>query len=127
MKNLISMTDFVLEQRKIHQGDFEDLSDLYFRYANFLKEPLELGMFVPCDEEGNVLNEFDYLVDIDKHTEWFEAKERVLFGGFRYNSPGYVTDGIFKFNEEYLNGKTIEDLVKYNLQLTPTALKQLGL
>ena len=30
-------------------------------YANFLKQPLTLGMFIPCDLDGNVLEEpFNY-------------------------------------------------------------------
>ena len=56
MNKLISMTDFVL---KTHDeiSDSIDSESMMFNYANFLKRPLTLGMFVPCDEDGNVLQE----------------------------------------------------------------------
>ena len=40
---LISMTDFVLYKKESHTQ--------IMKYAKFLKQPLTLGMFVPCDEE----------------------------------------------------------------------------
>ena len=51
---LISMTDYVLLQHaeSSNQNEFEDKC---FKYATFLKQPLKLEMFVPCDEDGNVL------------------------------------------------------------------------
>jgi len=47
---LISMTDFVLESnKKIAQSHSRvDCGNLIFNYAKFLKQPLELWMFVPC-------------------------------------------------------------------------------
>jgi len=62
MENLISMTDFVLSKKYTATG--------HENYANFLKQPLELWMFIPCDEDGNVLEEpdiEDYV--IEEHTE----------------------------------------------------------
>ena len=50
MKNLISMVDFILEQ---HEQCISSTNATY-KYANFLKQPLELWMFVPCDENGDV-------------------------------------------------------------------------
>ena len=38
---LISMTDFVLYKKESHTQ--------IMKYAKFLKQPLTLGMFVPCD------------------------------------------------------------------------------
>ena len=153
--NLKTTTDFVLEQRKIYEGDFEDLADLYYRYANLLKQHLEKWMFVPCDGEWNVLEEperwNDYLEfpeSFDGNKEWYDfyayqqAKERCLFEGFEILEHSYlpddksiVLDGIINvFWHNNITGwklstgvKTIEDLVKYNLQLTQTAIKQLGL
>lgn len=63
MKTLIPMVDFVLERRATLDVNFCGLKtysnkiDEIFNYARFLKKPLQLGMFVPCDLEGNVLEE----------------------------------------------------------------------
>ena len=49
---LISMTDFVLEQsKKIMNCELTHLESHHqiVDYANFLKQPLKLEMFVPCD------------------------------------------------------------------------------
>lgn len=106
---LISMTDFVLEQK----GD-------NLKYAQFLKQPLNLGMFVPC-----VDNEvFNY----SKHgneNEYQQAKERVLFEGYKvsYNAVISLCGGYL--DESKLKGKTIESLVGTNLVLTKSAQKQL--
>jgi len=78
--------------------------------------------------------------------EYQQAKERCLFEGFEYRWWNeektildlflnddkwylyYVTEGFFASNHNNIEQpKTIEDLVKYNLQLTPTAIKQIGL
>ena len=52
---LISMTDFVLEL-ETNEHWAQDYTKCV-KYANFLKQPLTLGMFVPCDEDGNFLPE----------------------------------------------------------------------
>ena len=67
---LISMTDFVLEFENNFPRQFgeayseynESKSEYlnmklksYENYAQFLKQPLTLGMFVPCDEDGSGL------------------------------------------------------------------------
>lgn len=78
------MTDFVLTQDSVN----------IFRYANFLKTPLQIGHFVPCDEDGNILeeprmierrigfDETDMFWDIGEVECYKKAKERVLFDGF---------------------------------------------
>jgi hypothetical protein len=131
---LISMTDFVLQGNGMHE---------VVRYANFLKKPLELWMFVPCDENGNVLEEPLHIelyegdtYDLDCKL-YKESKERCLFEGFE-KSADYIQNSnkcfvvvAFKISIGlgFKNGmhQTIEDLTKYNLQLTQTAIKQLGL
>lgn len=135
MKNLIGMTDFVLIQ--VQSTSFvervfitkELLSIEKIRnYANFLKQPLELGMFVPC-----VDNEvFNYSKHGNKE-QYKQAKERCLFDGFEFIGENYKS--IFArvrwdLNREmlvaYFDTMNIEDLIKYNLQLTETAIKQIG-
>ena len=62
---LQSMTDFVIRKYKdelVHSGEnWRDFLEKYARitksYADFLKQPLKLEMFIPCDENGNVLSE----------------------------------------------------------------------
>ena len=51
---LISMTDFVIS---LWDKDIttEDFAQTTIKYATFLKQPLKLEMFIPCDEDGNIL------------------------------------------------------------------------
>lgn len=129
------MTDFVLEQRENHNGDFEDYADLICRYAKFLKKPLELWMFVPCDEEGNVLEkpEFKDTLNSDAHflaTEKYQqAKERRLFEGF-FNVSEKKEYWAFTFGKisiQILKTNTIESLIDLKPQLTQTAIEKIGL
>lgn len=149
---LISMTDFVLEQELINGGFGQDEIDKVWDYANFLKQPLELWMFVPCDEDGNVLEEpscmyiyntqcFECSADeMYRCRKYLEAKERCLFDGFELKTLEFGTcysitnralhvfwKGITREWKLSHGISTIEDLVKYDLQLTKSAIKQLGL
>jgi hypothetical protein len=142
MKNLIGMTDFVIEQRKIYNGDFEDLADLYFRFAMFLKQPNEKWMFVPCDEDGNVLEEpeiYPYFNcektsktsrEIVQCEKYQQAKERCLFEGFRIEDFMITNDkiGIGQAMTLYSDVESLlVDFDSTDIELTQTAIKQLGL
>lgn len=97
---LQTLLEFVLES-----NDLESIK----KYANFLSQKPQKWMFVPCDDEGNVLEEpkaEDYFPTdkpIDQFTEedkigfsnyyspmmiFEQAKDRVIFDGFRmpYNN-----------------------------------------
>jgi hypothetical protein len=130
---LISMTDFVLETEK--ESEIENWNaetDEYFnrcvKYANFLKQPITLGMFIPVDENNNVLeepsgigvgNEFYLERAIDQYQE---AKENVVF------EVGELIDK--KTIDNYLfHCEIVEDLLVYNknLTLTNNQIKKLGL
>lgn len=148
---LTSMTDFVLEQMKEVTLDGTGVVCARIgNYANFLKQNLNLGMFVPTDEAGNVLKEperwKDYLLapeSFDGNKEWYElyayqqAKERVLFEGFELVNENYhifvqsdKLDIRFSKKDKSIDSfrfKYIEDLTSRNLTLTETALKQIGL
>ena len=173
-KKLIGMTDFVLETLKDRIGkSYLDYRDYAYNkmlkienYANFLKKPLTLQMFVPCelvDGVWVVLEEpekySDFLLTTEDFgnlpyihcNEWFEAcdeyskaKERCLFDEFwivssnsvkisnNYISIDFLRDVIYltDFTKEFpevVKIHTIEDLTKHDLQLTPTALKQIGI
>lgn len=128
MKHLISMTDFVLEQRKKGKGTVATVLNYIFKYADFLKQPLEIWMFVTCDEDGNVLeepkahfpttnNQLEETI-FKQNKEYREAKERVLFEGLDLDAV----------NHHIKMGRNIEYLANFGtLKLTQTAIKQLGL
>jgi hypothetical protein len=142
---LQSMTDFVLSL---------DITEIKQRnsiinYANFLKQPLTLGMFIPCDLEGNMLGKqytknhlksinYDGCID-DYALKYKEAKERVLFKGFEIlyqdsednciqdkSKQAFIFDRKTKLcqSDDGEDLKTIEDLVKYNLELTDSVIKK---
>ena len=94
---LIPMTDFVIEYAPKFNPFGTDEQILYLdyihNYAKFLKQTLKLEMFVPCDEDGNVLEEPKIEEEyVDEHTTQIfaqyqydldKAKEKVLFEGFK--------------------------------------------
>ena len=132
---LISMTDFVLEQTKNAPiEEYNQVNETFVskvvNYANFLKQPLKLEMFVPCDENGNVLDPSDAFRSCEKGFLYGKAKERVLFKGFNCNedlSKLIHNDLNLVINVNFLEFKNMEELAKYKLELTPTAIKQIGL
>ena len=124
MERLISMTDFVLEQNQYREQRFSQIVD----YALFLKQPLELWMFVPCDEEVNVLEnhnltEYDKEMNFEQEQIYQQAKERVIFEGFIYDGFKYIECKNYCINISNLPKLTIEHLIKHNLTLTETAIK----
>ena len=116
MKTLISMVDFVLKQ------DITDIKqrDSIVKYANFLRQPLKLEMFINCDDDGNVLKEpkkTNYQVDVntkcsgwkylydnndkligyyddrkwkEDFVKYKQSKEKVLFEGIEFRRNGGV-------------------------------------
>ena len=134
---LISMVDFVLEQDKIKYISYDDLWDKVKKYANLLKQPLQKWMFVPCGEDGGVLDAFVHHVDGVFSREYQQAKERCLFEGFELERKSkfstwiqnkektIIFTDIGKVNIDGKLVETIEDLIKHNLTLTATALKQI--
>lgn len=127
---LISMTDFVLEQNK-KLKNATDAYDQYCKivnYANFLKQPLKIEMFVPRDADGNVLEEKsifnttdeDYIFDSESFDKYQQAKDEVLFEYY---------EGFLLFSKEDLNNQTIEHLLKdsFDYILTKSAIKQINL
>jgi hypothetical protein len=153
---LISMTDFVLDRIKkplggqqvasVRHHELEKYRQI-IRYADFLKQPLKLEMFVPCDDEGSYLPELPtlseskiesdsptrdyYIIYKDKIELYYKAKEKVLFEGFEmkdevqcvnYDAQCIVYTYMFKY-EKF----TIEDLLNLhngNLKLSESAIKQ---
>lgn len=150
------MTDFVLKsetkgmeaQSIVHQHS--ERTRRYYeilKYAKLLKTPLNIGMFIPCDEEGNIIEDrpepkalskgvFNYTAQNIWDEKYNKAKDKVLFKGFEVNELGAVyiiTDKNIRFvvtnvfNKGLMPPWNVEYLTKYNLKLTNTALRQLGL
>ena len=134
---LISMKDFVLEQCKLfstYQIDYRDCLLRIENYANFLNQPLTLGMFVPCDLDGKVLTN---PIDDKDWSNWTneerskicdnceQAKERVLFEFIGKDPIGRKSKGLFFRGTVFFK---IEDLTIFNdFTLTPTAIEQIGI
>jgi hypothetical protein len=162
---LISMISFVKKQGNIgmeiqsighQQSDRARRFYLIQKYADFLLKDIGIGMVVPCDEFGNILEEpnqdnyafcsvngENYEYDLLKYQN---AKDRVLFKGFKVCDYKHgslysktITDetGLIhlfwfdKITETWglSHGlTTIENLVIFNsIELTETALKEIGL
>ena len=119
------MTDFVLEQYQLFkQWKFSEQQFCLktVLYADFLKQPIKLGMFIPCDENDEPLEETigfndwsensviwtSIKTESEKFNNWFvecskyqRAKERVLFKGFEIKDGirnRVVTDRIYGLN-----------------------------
>ncbi|KPH14391.1 hypothetical protein [Chryseobacterium sp. ERMR1:04] len=153
---LIPMTTFVIEYY-LNEGyaDLQTLS-LMNNYANFLKQPLTLGMFIPVDANGNVLKEpKNYSVwKTLKHNDGekndgvgFEenriyqiAERNCYFEGFDIVYNGYSIVRIvasynnsieLSFNKSDLKCSTFTDIESFTvldeIYLTPTALKTIGI
>lgn len=147
---LMSMVDFVLYY-KDKCKDMVDYIDVIENYAEFLKQPLTLDMFVPINEKGKVLEE----PNIKNHflskvafrssytrasKEYQQAKERVLFEGFELEEVADEVIAIVLYDSYFFGAydlsksifvgrrtNIIEGLIKNDLTLTQTAIKQLGL
>jgi hypothetical protein len=135
--------------------DLATYFQLRTEYDDFLIQPLTLGMFVACDEDGNVLEEplnysafyagmssQDFNFNVMDCVNYKDALGKVLFDGFEIITPSdkchiifckeniecqFLLNPDFSFNVRAFQPINIEDLVKYNLTLTDNAIKQLGL
>lgn len=138
MKRLIGMTDYVLEQDKTSNS----MGESFFKcrnYANFLKQLLTIGMFIPTDENCNVLEEPN--LDFDGtnqlyYEQYQQAKSKVIFEGFEWNTAEFCDEPMIELvdkkgnyllydcdDKNFQNAGdefilTIEDLIPYNLTLT---------
>lgn len=133
------MTDFVLNGQQT--ADYIKLYDGCFKYANFLKQKLQLWMFLPCKlvdgvwvvlEEPESLKGY-YETDTEGmrqeavlRKEYQEAKYRCIFNV----TPEFVENNIYDENGFFYTLEIVEDLIvshnNYNLELTQTAQKQIS-
>lgn len=121
---LVSMVDYVLQTDRPNLKDITDWVKIK-KYAKFLKQPLKLEMFVPCDDEGNVLENKSCPVNCDqgdfhedgkcfengcvqKARGYEKAQEKVLFKtdfntvrqGMFYEKDFFI-QGIGKINTDW--------------------------
>lgn len=137
---LVSSLEFRKKLKKVSDSEYRRLRD---NYDDFLEQPLKLEMFVPCDEEGDILEEptnyekrlLNMMTEYnDEVYTYYKAKAKVLFEGIEFRKNGGVnfltikedTFAFFDFNVKFKN-LTIEYLIQYDLQLTENAVKQIGL
>lgn len=139
--HLIPMEDFVLQQDK--ESVLEPLFVRCVNYAQLLKQPPTLDMFVPCDADGKPMSEpKDYIPECSAYTE---AKQNCLFEGFKVmkiNEFYTVSSEIVDENEisygfvslfwkrqdawELSKGIiTLSNLTKFNLPLSQNALNKI--
>ena len=109
-------------------------------YDNFLKQPSKLEMFVPCDEDGDVLEKpEDYEKRLpnmmteynDEVYRYKQAKEKVLFEGFEITDETefLISKYVFSLYFNQIEDFNIEHLLTWSneIQLTENAIKQIGL
>lgn len=140
------MTDFVLKQRQKENTDNIRRFWSCESYAKFLKTPLKLEMFVPVFDSVHLDKPKNKYGDIHPNavvifdgkettfayymTIYKQAKEKVLFEGFepymfKKVEKGWLLDSKKHKSVWVINGRTVEDLVYMDLELTETALKKI--
>jgi hypothetical protein len=153
------MTDFVGQNLKT--GCLITQLQVLHKYKDFLKQILELWMFVPCKlvdgvwvvlEYNPMFNDYEMVKEIALKTttekgsethnlyitlkEYQEAKDRVLFEGFKWINGQHISnddidiyfdsDGVKAYNGfKRTDLCSIEKLVEFKIELTPTAQKQI--
>ena len=135
--NLTSSKDFGKLLKDKSDSEYRRLRE---NFDNFLEKPLKLGYFIPCDEEGDILEEptnyekrlLNMMTEYnDEVYTYYQAKAKVLFEGFEYDKENdWVTYNEFArfFVSELQNGK-VEDLfklIKDEITLTETSKKEIG-
>lgn len=143
---LIKMTDYISQKRDIMDREMSNQDRLtilesILHYSNFLKTPLNLGMFIPCDEKFNILKQpnhyrryvsKDYLTEnpkmsekwVEKCEEYKKAESKILFKDFYLfidkedNFEKYVANEGFVLSIESLYTMKVEDIADNNIELT---------
>lgn len=132
---LISMTDFVLENKFDKILDF---NKKIIRYAKFLKQPLQLSFFIAVDANNKPMNRIEWRdseSSINFHNNNLllnHLEKECFFKNFQFDKFGRLSDSkgntldynkiMNSFDGDF---KTVEDLVKLKPELTPTAIKQI--
>lgn len=133
------MTDFVLQVVNADRPcDRGKMLDEIANYAKFLKQPLTLEMFVPCDDDGNILrnpipehmNYRDYMTTNKYEVlqeNYKKAKQKVLFKDLFIKDDKIIFPMHGYVLIEMLSLSTIDNLTYKEINLTQSAIKQIGL
>ena len=126
---LMSSKDFGKTLNNKNDRDYRFFRD---NYDNFLEQPLKLEMFVPCDDNGNVLEDIIGHGMIHNYSEklkqYEQAKDKVLFDGFDIYSNGDLHNAFVTFESSRLEIMNVENLItdfQYSFYLTPNAIKRI--
>ena len=130
------MTDFIININEICPKENMEVIewwgkklDVIENYAKFQKQPLKLEMFVPCDEDGNVISKFYSEKENTKNLTFSKlsnqyqiAETKVLFENIPISQAKWLVN--------YFS--TIEYLSDISNTITPiylnnNAIKQIGL
>lgn len=150
---LIKMTDFVenlrdemIECSPLNSEKTKEYFDKVFFYNNFLKMNLNLGMFIPCDENFNILkkpNHYrrfiskEYLNEnpkmsekwVEKCEEYKKSERKILFKDFQFfieeGGEKCVAIEGFVLPIEVLFGMKVEDISDNGIELTNYAIKRI--
>lgn len=118
---LISMQDFVLEQYIFDEQLYRDTLKNIVNYANFLKQPLKLEMFIKLNDSDKLLFKGFYVKMYD------EPKDGILGvvkdDNFQFKGIWYEGEEGFRLNDISAKQR-IEDLRNCN-ELTDLAIKQI--
>ncbi len=148
---LISLLEYVLSE-EIRMSNSEVFKSKVYAYANFLKQPLTLQMFVPVDKHGVILEDLKFCcsgsdcgcmgqpVNVgsqEEIDEYYEAKERVLFkdcdvkeikSDKNYFVVYHKTRQIWiSWTDRIIDDFILNRNYLNGIELTDSAIKQLGL
>lgn len=125
---LKSMAEFVSDSfNKIKKTDIEIINEYISicKYAAFLQEPLTLGMFVPCNADGEALIDpldldCDGITYYSKLNEYECAKHNILFKDFELVFDDKVKSYAHVFHVDEID--SIEELaLKYGNEIEFTS------
>ena len=127
------MTDFVLET--FNNTLTKDFQAKVYNYANFLKMPLKLSMFVVLDKQGKTLTKpkvEDYNEETNGYfnaiNEFADQAEIVLFKGFEIYGNRDLYNEFVTFDSDRLEIMTVENLIndfQYSFYLTEMSVKRI--
>lgn len=126
---LISSKDYGKTLKNVSDNEYRRLRD---KYDIFLEQPLKLEMFVPCDDNGNVLEDIIGNGMIHNYSEkvkqYEQAKDKVLFDGFDIYSNGDLHNAFVTFESSRLEIMNVENLItdfQYSFYLTSNAIERI--
>jgi len=125
--------DYMISLQHFIQNHINDFGyyKLKAHYEAFLNKEVKKGMFIPCDENDEILGKNVADNNYQGVLLYQKAKDRVLFDGWIYNFENDALE--FKINEEStyfldfedVKGLTLRKLIFEDLKLSQTALKEI--